>query len=121
VLMVTLFVEGLQFHAYHGVPESERAIGHRYSVDLLLTLADTPVADDIEATVDYVEVMKLVQQEATGRQFKTVEALASFLSDRVLEAHQRVIELTVRVAKLAPPAPYIVDAVGVEITRRRED
>ncbi|MEO1382575.1 MAG: dihydroneopterin aldolase [Bacteroidota bacterium] len=57
-------LEGIEVHAYHGVYKNERTHGNPYVVDVYLQ-ADIRAAaqsDDLEDTVDYFGVYKLVLQ-----------------------------------------------------------
>ncbi len=119
VVVLTVFFEGLEFYAHHGVPAEERTIGHRYCADLYMELSKEPKSDDVNATVDYADSMGYVQRFATENQFRTMEALAMALADNLLAEYPNVRELTLKIAKIAPPTPFIVEHAGVEITRTR--
>ena len=86
---------------------------------VLLQLREEPKGDDISKTVDYAAAMALVAEFGTGKQFRTVEALASAMADAILKRFTLVEELTLRVSKLLPPAPFVVERAGVELTRTR--
>jgi dihydroneopterin aldolase len=114
-----VFFEGLEFYAYHGVPPEERVLGHRFIADLAITLIREPNEDTIAATVDYADAMKLVEELSASRKFQTVEALASLVADELMARYPLISELDLRIAKLAPPTPHIVETVGVEVSRNR--
>lgn len=118
--MISVFFEGLQFYGYHGVSAEERAVGHRYEVDVFLQLSEEPMADEITETVDYASVMGLAQQVGTTRQYQTVEALAAAIADEILKRYELVEEVTIRLSKLLPPAPFIAERAGVELSRARK-
>lgn len=56
---------GMEFHAYHGCLEQERAEGNLFKVDLRMEapLKKAAKSDDLSDTVDYGEVYKLVSEE----------------------------------------------------------
>lgn len=116
---MTVFFEGLQIHGHHGVPPEERVIGHRYSLDLRMELGDEPKGDGIAQTVDYVEAMRFVEKVSGENRFETVERLAQTLSDGLMERFPTVTTLELKVSKLMPPAPHIVERVGVIVNRTR--
>lgn len=117
----TVFIEGLELYAYHGVPEAEREIGHRYRIDarLRLDLGEAGKTDSLRSTVDYAAVAQMIVETATKERFLLVEALAETLCTKLLEGFPAVQEVTLTVRKVLPPFPCIVAAVGVELTRRR--
>jgi len=118
--MVTLFVTGLEFYAYHGVPAEERTIGHRYVVDLELNVkSSAETSDDVTDSVDYADVAQTVVEVATKKQYKTVERLAQVMGETLLDRYSRIQGLSIRLAKRLPPAPIIAEELGVELTLER--
>ncbi|HIE50609.1 MAG TPA: dihydroneopterin aldolase [Armatimonadetes bacterium] len=113
-------LKNLTFYGYHGVVPEERALGQRFSVDVELRLDLRPAGetDDLQQTVDYREVYRLVQ-ELNGRPFNLLEGFAEAIAQGVL-ARFPVEEVTVRVRKPSVPLGGVVDYAEVEIVRRRE-
>lgn len=64
-----VFLEGLQFYAYHGVNPEERALGQRFLVDVALAtdLRAAGRGDDLARTIDYSAVYKRVRAIVEGR------------------------------------------------------
>lgn len=119
--MTTVWIEGLEAYGYHGVPDAEQAIGHRYRCDLALDLADCPArqTDAVQDTVDYGQVATLAVRHLTGPSHRTVERLAQVIGEAILQEAPRVDAVTVRLGKPCPPAPVIATAVGVTLVVRR--
>ncbi len=116
----TIFIEQLEFYAYHGASDEEQTVGHRYSVDVSLKV-DTRTAghsDNLADTVNYSRVAKRVVAIGTSEQFRLLEALAQRLADVILDEFP-VQSVQLRVRKIRPPMNVIADAVGVEIERER--
>lgn len=118
--MFRLTVNGIEFAANHGVSEDERRIGHRYRVDLDLTIdGEADCTDRLEDTADYGEAVRLVLAVSTERTFSTLEALARAIAERMLAAFPLVTEADVAAAKLQPPIPYVVASAGARVSVRR--
>jgi len=114
--MLTLFVTGLEFYAYHGVPAEEREIGHRYIADLeLLVDSEAQYSDDVADTVDYAQTAKLMLEVASAKQYRTVERLGQVICEALLQTFPRIHSVNLRLAKRLPPAPIIAEELGVEI------
>jgi dihydroneopterin aldolase len=117
---VTLFVNGLEFYGYHGVPPEEQVIGHRYSIDLQITVRTAATkSDQVSDTVDYGALAVGLAKFCAEYRFATVERLADAAGTWMLETFPKIMTLRLRIAKLLPPAPIIAAAAGVEITRER--
>ena len=119
--MITLFISGLEFYGYHGVPSEERTIGHRYTADLELDIScSAQDTDNVEDTVDYASAAKLVIDTSDANTFQTVERFAKVVADELLAKFNRIQKVNIRLAKRLPPAPLIVKELGVELTVTRE-
>ena len=113
-----LVLAGLEFHARHGVFETESQFGARFVVDVELFLPLSG-ADDLAATVDYSAVYDLVRVQVTEARFYLIEALAHQLAELVLAAQPLVQAVVVRVHKPHAPLPGIVRDVYAEVKRDR--
>lgn len=118
--MYRVFLRGLEFYAYHGVPEAERAVGHRYSVDLEVTLAGRAIeTDSIGDTVDYARLGELAIEVASATVYRTVERLAAAICEAILTDFPLVRRVQATVVKRLPPANLIAECAGVEVSRER--
>jgi dihydroneopterin aldolase len=115
-----VFVEGLDLYAYHGVPAEERVVGHRYHVDVSLTVdGRADVTDHVDDTVDYGRVAQMAEALVRETQFHTVERLAAAIADHLIATFALAVEVSVTVRKPFPPAAVIAAAAGATVTRRR--
>ncbi|MEP6755816.1 MAG: dihydroneopterin aldolase [Chthonomonadales bacterium] len=115
-----ILIEQIEFYAFHGASDEEQSVGHRYSVDVELSV-DTTVAgvsDAIADTINYSHVSKRIVLIGTTEQYRLLERLAARLAEVVLGEFS-VNAVRLRVKKLRPPMNVIASAVGVEIYRER--
>lgn len=110
----------MRFFTHHGVHEEERRLGQQISVDVELAadLERAGRSDDLAETIDYGSVYDIINEVATGRQFRLIEALAQRIAEALLERFAAQ-EVVVRVRKEDPPVGGLVDHAEVEITRRK--
>lgn len=115
----SVFVEGLEVFAHHGFTTEEQQLGHRFRFDVEVQVGPTSdwMSDAIEETVDYGEIIAIVQEVAIGERIRLVETLAARILDLIEERLPAVIHAKVRVAKLQPPVPGVVAAAGVTLER----
>ncbi len=116
-----VFVEGLAFKGYHGVYEEERRDGRRFEADVRAVVSDESSSDSdaLDDTLDYRHLAQAVDDVAHGESRFLVEKMAGEIADRVLEAHESVVSVTVTIRKKAPDVTGGPRWVGVELTRRR--
>ena len=117
---MTIELQGIELHAFHGVLERERAEGQRFVVDLELEPADDGAAtsDRIEDAVDYRNVVAAVVEVTEGGTFDLLEALASALADMLL-ARFPLTHVRVRVRKPEVVLDRPVEHAAVVVERRR--
>ena len=118
-MTVVVELRGLELHGRHGALEHERETGQQFLYDIELELPEPP-ADELEATVDYREVVTLVRELSEGRQCQLLEWLAAAVADALLERFEQVERVQVRVRKpgVDPGAPVEFAAATVRRERR---
>ncbi len=90
-------IDGITLRGRHGVLEHERADGQPFVFDIALEL-DEPKADDIDATVDYRDVVVCVRDVSDGRAYQLLETLAAAVADELMRRFP-VTAARVRVGK----------------------
>ena len=117
-----IFIEGIKFHGYHGLTRLERQIGVRLAVDVALDvdLSRSGRSDRVTDTIDYRKVHARVLEIGRGRSHKLLESFALALMESLFETFPAE-RIDVRVRKETPVLDGIVDSVGVELSRTREE
>ncbi len=117
-----VFIEGIKFHGHHGLTRLERQVGVRLAVDVMLEadLERSGRSDRVGDTVDYRKVHQKVLEVGRGRSHKLLESFALAVIDGLL-ADFAADRVTVRVRKETPVLDGIVEAVGVEMSRSRQE
>ncbi len=119
-----ILLEGMRFYAYHGVNPEERALGQRFTVDVVLEadLRRAGQSDDLVETVSYSAVYKVVRGIVEGEPRNLIEAVAEEIAAAILTGFPKVARVTATVRK--PEVPMkgsLLDAAGVRITRTQAD
>ncbi len=104
-----------------GVLPHEQAQAQPLEVDLDLhhDLAPAGESDALDDTADYGALCDVVEKVVTSTSYALLEALAQHLAGALLEADDRIDEVTVWVRKLRPPVAQQLGTSGVRITRAR--
>jgi dihydroneopterin aldolase len=115
-----LLVEDIRFYGHHGVTPAQQEVGAWFSVSVELALDLTPAAlsDDLEAGVDYGQVVRRVVELGTGERVRLIERLAGRLCEALLREYP-AREVTVTVRKLTAPLEGTAAVPGVRMTRNR--
>lgn len=114
-------VENIRVFANHGCLGEETIIGSDYRVDLKVkaSLKKSAATDNLEDTVDYVLLNKIVKDEM-ATPCKLLETVASRILNRVLNESDMVQKASVSVSKINPPIGGDVDSVSIKMTLKRK-
>lgn len=113
--MAIIALEGMKFHAHHGVYEAEQKIGADYMVDVYVNTIIIPAGatDALEATINYESVFQICKMEMQKPR-KLLETVVRAIFDRMKGQFPNMMALRVRVRKLHPPLGGPVAAAWVE-------
>ena len=114
-------LEGMVFYGFHGVDPAEQSLGQRFVVDIALQrdLRRPGRSDDLNDTISYAHVYRLVKQVVEGSSKRLLEAVAEEIARDVAQACHGVECIRVRVRK--PEVPIkgsVLTAAAVRIERR---
>jgi dihydroneopterin aldolase len=117
-MSVTVELYGLEVAGAHGVEEEERREPQPFLYDLWLEVPEEATSDRLEATVDYRDVVRCVQEISAARQFQLLEAMAAAVADALVACFElEAARVRVRKPTVRLQAPVEWSAATVE--RRR--
>jgi len=114
-------LKNIRTFSYHGCLVEESKIGSDYTVDLEIKadLQRSMQTDELEDTVDYVYLNKIVTEEMAIRS-KLLEHVGKRIVNRVLNEIPAVMNVIVWVSKINPPIGGDVEAVTIQIEENRK-
>ena len=97
-------LEGLEFHAYHGVYPHERDSGNWFEVDISVETDFTAGAekDELAGTVNYEVLFRIVKEEME-RPSKLLETVTAKIVETVFRELSMVRAVEVKLSKINPP------------------
>ena len=106
----------LVFYSYHGVFEEERKNGNEFHVWLKVTLPykDGIESDDLNATVSYADLYKIVAWEMQQPR-NLLERVASGIVKRIRERYPKITGGSVKIEKRRPPIPGMIGTASVSL------
>ena len=113
-------LKNIRTYSFHGCLVEESKIGSDYSVDLEIKtdMRKSMETDELEDTVDYVHLNKIVREEMAIRS-KLLEHVAHRIVQRVFREIASVSRIIVAVSKINPPIGGDVDAVTIQLEEYR--
>lgn len=118
--MGTIKLQNIRTFSFHGCLVEESKIGSDYRVDLEIKtdLRKSSLTDDLNDTVDYVLLNKIVIEEMAIRS-KLLEHVGHRIVTRVFGEIPSVSRIVLAVSKLNPPIGGDVEAVTIELEEYR--
>lgn len=113
-------LKNIRTFSFHGCLVEESKIGSDYSVDLEIKtdLRKSSETDELEDTVDYVHLNRIVREEMAIRS-KLLEHVTKRIIVRIFKEIPAVSRIIVAVSKLNPPIGGDVEAVTIQMEEYR--
>lgn len=109
-------LEGMEFHAHHGVYDEERIKGGKYIVDVFVyrDALQAELYDDLNGTVNYEKIYSAAEQNMK-QPVKLIEHLARKILNDLRVFIPKDDKIRIKIQKIAPPLSGKVAAAVVEI------
>ncbi|MBN8576677.1 MAG: dihydroneopterin aldolase [Cyclobacteriaceae bacterium] len=113
-------LEGLEFHAYHGVYPHERSSGNKFEVDLIVDteFSEAAFQDDLSGTINYEDLYTLVKEEM-AKPSKLLETVGHAIANRTLQTFREAQHVTVKISKFNPPIGGVCKKATVTVSQNR--
>ena len=113
-------LEGLEFHAYHGVYAHERSSGNKFEVDITVEakFQEKVLEDDLSGTINYESLYEVVKEEMQ-RPSKLLETVGYSISNRILSAFADVHQVEIKISKFNPPIGGVCRKATVTVSKIR--
>ena len=114
-------IKSLKVKARHGVYEFERKKDGTFEIDIeiYLSLEKSGQSDKLEDTIDYDNIVSIVINAFTEKNYNLVEAAAESVCEKLLYA-LKVAKVILRVRKPHAPINPAFDTIEVELIRENE-
>lgn len=116
----TISLEGLEFHAYHGVYPHERSSGNKFEVDVKVeaSISSSAFADDLGGTINYENLYAIVSEEME-KPSKLLERVGHEMASGILRKFPQALSVTITIAKFNPPIGGVCRKASVSIQKVR--
>jgi 7,8-dihydroneopterin aldolase/epimerase/oxygenase len=115
-----LRVQGMIFHAYHGLYKDERENGQRFEIDVELEFDAHAAAesDRIRDTIDVRQVYNLVKDIVLNECFYLIETMSQRIAAALLDEFG-VPKVMVKVRKPFAPLGGLANGTEIEVIREK--
>lgn len=115
---LTIQLENVRFFAAHGLYKEEAQLGNEFEIDVSITYkAPKNIVGNIEETVDYVKVYKLIEAIMQQQQ-ALLETCAMLITDHIHQQFPFVKQVSITIRKIHAPITNFAGRVGVTYSKR---
>ncbi|MDZ4715212.1 MAG: dihydroneopterin aldolase [Cytophagales bacterium] len=116
-----IILEGLEFHAYHGVYPQERSSGNKFEVDVAVETVISPSAfsDDLTGTINYESLYGVVKSEME-KPSKLLERVGHAMASKILATFPEALGVDITISKFNPPIGGVCRKASVAIRQERK-
>ncbi len=109
-------LEGLEFHAYHGVYPHERSSGNKFEVDVVIDteFSESAFRDELTGTINYEELYAIVKEEME-KPSKLLETVGHAIASHALKSFASAKSVEVKISKFNPPIGGVCKKASVVV------
>lgn len=119
--MDKIIIKDLKLYAYHGVNPEEKIEGQIFILDIEceVDLSKPCITDDVNDTVSYAHIIKLVRKVFTAEKYDLLEKAAQEVADAIFDNFDMIKKVKILLKKPEAPVKADFGYVAVEIKRER--
>lgn len=114
----TVALKDVKFYAFHGLYPEEQLTGNHFIVDAEVTFEPKGNTEDLERTVNYEVLNKILAEEMLNTQ-KLLETVVRNMIDKILSSYAFVDTITIGIRKINPPMPGEIGHSFVQLKYQR--
>lgn len=115
-----IVLEGLEFHAYHGIYPDERSSGNKFEVDISVNTSfeESAFHDELSGTINYEDIYAIVKTEME-KPSKLLESVAHAIAQKILKTFEAASNAEVAISKFNPPIGGVCKKAKVSVDLQR--
>ena len=114
--MLTIHLNNLLFHSFHGMFKEERVLGNDFELNIDISFEESGKITTIQQSVDYVSIyaiIKAVMDIPTA----LLETVVQELAEKFHLFDDKIKIVSISIKKLNPPIPNFQGTVGLSYSK----
>jgi len=114
--MVTIALNGMKFHSFHGYYAEEQSVGNNYEIDVeaRAVLDLEKLEDDLSRTINYEKVYEICDREMK-KPVRLIETVGQNILKAMKQELDTEVHYTIRIRKMNPLLGGLVDFALIQI------
>lgn len=114
--MLTINLNNLIFHAFHGIYKEEKIIGNDFEVNVAVTFNAENEIIHINETVDYVSLHEIIKN-IMDKPSPLIETVVQHMANEIKLFDTKITTVTISIKKLNPAIANFKGTVGISYTK----
>ncbi len=116
--MSKIYLENMEFFAYHGCFEEEQIIGNQFvvNVEIETDTVEAGQSDNLADTLNYQEAYNLVREQMQQKSH-LLEHVAQRILDALMQSFDTMTFVKVKISKMHPPMGGKMRSVSLELEK----
>jgi len=116
--MGKIYLEDMEFYAYHGHFKEEQIVGNQFLVNMVIetNMEKASKSDSLEDTLNYQAVYQLIEKEMKKKSH-LLENIARRILDAFYDQFTNIDHTWIKVSKINPPMGGKMKSVSVSLER----
>lgn len=116
--MVTIKLEQVRFHAYHGLYPGESLVGGEFEIDLDVEYDDTGISfESLKSTISYVSLFDIVRLRMKSPA-PLLEKIGKDILDEIFDRYPFIKSSRISIYKMQPPIFQFQGKLGISLNRK---
>ena len=112
-------INQIKLFGYHGIYQIEKDQGQEFLINVEMEVPDLDYKDNIENTIDYTNIIDIVNNIFNSKRYNLLETLSVDISNKIMENHS-INCVMISIKKISPPIDVNLDSVEVEYRNERK-
>ena len=119
--MDKITIKNLKIFAFHGVNPEEKENGQNFliDVDYYLNIKRACQSDNIDDTVSYAKVVKVIRAAFTKEKYDLIEKAAEEIAKAIFDSFEQIYKVEITLKKPEAPVKADFEYMAVNIIRER--
>ena len=116
--MLSVHLQDLAFHAFHGIYEEEKKVGNTFQVNLTVTYDESNTAmNSISNIINYETLFEIVRRRMAIPS-PLLEEVADTIISKIRHEYPVVREITMSIFKMRPPIEGFQGKAGITLVKK---
>ncbi len=110
--MITIHLNHIHFHAFHGLYEEEKILGNDYIIDASVHFKEKDLITSIDKTINYVSIYNIIKTRMEIPAL-LLETVVMDIGSEIYKHFPNIGSVKISIKKMHPPIAGIEGYVGV--------